>query len=213
MLRLNNSLVADANPASRVSESFRSLRTYIRQLGILEPGAGKVLLFTSAGDGEGKTTILSNLAVSFVQDGKKVAVVDCNLRKPALHLVFGTEEGGGLTGYLKGQAEADETPVYGSLANLAVIPAGETVLSPADLLGGERMQVLLNELRASFDLVLLDTPPAVEFSDARVLAPQSDGVIVVARHGKTKRESLRKLKLLLDQAGTPILGIAMNQTK
>ncbi|WP_405107546.1 CpsD/CapB family tyrosine-protein kinase [Paenibacillus sp. FSL K6-1217] len=213
MLRLNRSLITDMNPSSHVSESFRSLRTYIRQLGLLKGTGGQVLLFTSAESGEGKTTILSNLAVSFVQDGKKVAVVDCNLRKPGLHSVFDVEGSQGLAAYLSGYEEAKDVLVYGSLANLAVIPAGVSTVSPPDLLGSERMAGLLTELKASFDLVLLDSPQAVDYSDARILAPLSDGLIIVARHGRTKREALRKLKGLMEQTGVRILGIAMNQTK
>lgn len=213
MLRLNNSLIADLNPSSHVSESFRSLRTYIRQLGLLKGSGGQVLLFTSAEGGEGKTTILSNLAVSFVQDGKKVAVVDCNLRKPGLHSVFEVEGSQGLAAYLSGYEEAKDIAVYGSLANLAVIPAGRTSVSPPDLLGSEKMAGLLEELKASYDLILLDTPQAVDYSDARILAPLSDGVILVARHGRSKREALRRLKGLMEQSGVRILGIAMNQAK
>ncbi|KUP20596.1 CpsD/CapB family tyrosine-protein kinase [Paenibacillus sp. DMB5] len=213
MLRLNKSLIADLNPSSHISESFRSLRTYIRQLGLTGGDSGKVLLFTSAEGGEGKTTVLSNLAVSFVQDGKKVAVVDCNLRHPGLHAVFEVEGSEGLAAYLSGQEAAKDIAVYGNLANLAVIPAGKTRISPPDLLGNDKMGALLEELKGSFDLILLDTPPAVEYSDARILAPLSDGVILVARHGKTKREAVRKLKALLEQSGSNILGIAMNQTR
>ncbi|MEK4518300.1 CpsD/CapB family tyrosine-protein kinase [Paenibacillus sp. FSL H8-0122] len=213
MLRLNRSLITDMNPSSHVSESFRSLRTYIRQLGLLKGPGGQVLLFTSAESGEGKTTILSNLAVSFVQDGKKVAVVDCNLRKPGLHSVFDVEGSQGLAAYLSGYEEAKDVLVYGSLANLAVIPAGVSTVSPPDLLGSEKMAGLLTELKASFDLILLDSPQGVDYSDARILAPLSDGVVIVARHGRTKREALRKLKGLMEQTGVRILGIAMNQTK
>ncbi|GGF83558.1 tyrosine protein kinase [Paenibacillus albidus] len=213
MLRLNNSLIADVNPASHVSESFRSLRTYIRQLGLLQGSGGRVLLFTSAEGGEGKTTILSNLAVSFVQDGKKVAVVDCNLRNPGLDTVFGVDGSNGLAAYLGGQKEADEISLLGNLANLSIIPAGQTSVSPPDLLGSDKMTALLEELRGSHDLILLDSPPAVEYSDARILASQVDGVILVARHGKSKRDALRKVKVLLEQAGSKILGIAMNQAK
>ncbi|WP_379154401.1 CpsD/CapB family tyrosine-protein kinase [Paenibacillus sp. sgz5001063] len=213
MLRLNKSLIADINPSSHISESFRSLRTYIRQLGLLKGNGGQVLLFTSAEGGEGKTTILSNLAVSFVQDGKKVAVVDCNLRHPGLHNVFEVEGSQGLAAYLGGKEEAKDIAVYGNLANLAVIPAGITNVSPPDLLGSERMAALLEDLKASFDLVLLDSPQAVEYSDARILAPLADGLIIVARHGKSKRESLKKLKVLMEQTGVKILGIAMNQTR
>lgn len=213
MLRLNKSLITDINPSSHISESFRSLRTYIRQLGLIQGSGGKVLLFTSAAGGEGKTTILSNLAVSFVQDGKKVAVVDCNLRKPALHTVFGVEGSEGLAAYLSGEGEADNLAVYGNLANLSVIPAGITSVSPPDLLGNDKMTALLDELRGSHDLILLDSPPAINYSDARILASQVDGVILVARYGKSKRESIRKVKTLMEQAGSQIIGITMNQTK
>lgn len=213
MLQLNNSLITEINPSSHISESFRSLRTYIRQLGLVQGNGGKVLLFTSASGGEGKTTVLSNLAVSFVQDGKKVAVVDCNLRHPGLHTVFGVEGSEGLTAYLSGSAETDKLIGYGNLANLSVIPAGKTSISPPDLLGSDKMATLLDELRGSHDLILLDSPPAVNYSDARILASQVDGVILVARYGKSKRESIRKVKTLMEQAGSQIIGIAMNQTK
>ncbi|WP_379132265.1 CpsD/CapB family tyrosine-protein kinase [Paenibacillus sp. sgz500958] len=213
MLRLNNSLITDSSPSSYISESFRSLRTYIRHLGLLSSGRGTVLLFTSAETGEGKTTLLANLAVSFVQDGKKVAVIDCNLRNPGLHAIFGVEGSEGLVAYLNGMESSDDIAAYGSLANLSVIPAGITKVSPPDLLGNEKMAALLEELRASHELILIDTPSAVEYSDARILAPYSDGVILVARYGKSKREALRKAKALLEQAGSKILGIAMNQAK
>lgn len=213
MLRLNKSLITDINPSSHISESFRSLRTYIRQLGLVQGNGGKVLLFTSAAGGEGKTTILSNLAVSFVQDGKKVAVVDCNLRHPGLHTVFGVEGSEGLAAYLSGLEESEDIIGYGNLANLSVIPAGRSSVSPPDLLGSDKMTALLDELRGTHDLILLDSPPAINYSDARILAAQVDGVILVARYGKSKRESIRKVKTLMEQAGSQIIGIAMNQTK
>lgn len=212
MLQLSNSLVADSNPNSYVSESFRSLRTYIKQSGLLQDG-GKAILFTSGEAGEGKTTVLSNLAVSFVQDGKKVAVVDCNLRTPALHTVFGVENSIGLADCLSGQKEPGKISVYGNLANLTIVTAGHSNVSAPDLLGNSLMSELLADLKATHDLVLLDAPPAVEYSDARVLAPFSDGVVIIARYGKSKRETLRKVKSLMEQAGTPILGIAINQAK
>jgi capsular exopolysaccharide synthesis family protein len=127
--------------------------------------------------------------------------------------VFEVEGSHGLAAYLGGREEVKDIAVYGNLANLAVIPAGITNISPPDLLGSDKMAALLEELKISFDLILLDAPQAVEFSDARILAPLSDGLIIVARHGKTKRESLKKLKGLMEQTGVKILGIAMNQTR
>jgi protein-tyrosine kinase len=213
MLRLNKSLITDINPSSHISESFRSLRTYIRQLGLAQGNGGKVLLFTSAEAGAGKTTILSNLAVSFVQEGKTVAVLDCNLRHPGLHAVFEVGGSEGLAAYLSGIVEADQIAVHGNLAKLSVIPAGISSISPPDLLGSDKMIALLDELRGSYDLILLDSPPAIDYSDARILASQVDGVILVARYGKSKRESIRKVKVLLEQAGSQIIGIAINQAK
>lgn len=213
MLRLSNSLIAERNPQSHVSESFRSLRTYIRQLGLLQGGGGRALLFTSGEAGEGKTTVLANLAVSFVQDGKKVAVVDGNLRSPGIHTVFGLDNGIGLADGLSGQKELGKIGVYGNLANLTIVTAGSSSVSPPDLLGNAAMAELLEELKRTHDLVLLDSPPAVEYSDARVLAPLTDGVVIVARYGKSKRDSIRRVKTLMEQAGTAILGIAINQAK
>ncbi|MNO37741.1 Tyrosine-protein kinase YwqD [compost metagenome] len=213
MLRLNKSLITDINPSSSISESFRSLRTYIRQLGLAQGNGGKVLLFTSAEAGAGKTTILSNLAVSFVQEGRKVAVIDCNLRRPGLHAVFEVEGSHGLAAYLDGMEEVDQVVVHGNLANLSVIPAGRARVSPPDLLGSDLMIALLDELKGSHDLILLDAPPATDYSDARILASQVDGVILVARYGKSKRESIRKVKVLMEQAGSQIIGIALNQAK
>lgn len=213
MPRLSDGLIADINPQSDVSESFRSLRTYIRQHRLLEDGESKVLLFASGEEGEGKTTVIANLAVSFVQDGKKVAVVDCNLRDPGLHSIFGVEGSYGLAAYLDGSEEMDRVYTYGTLANLTVIPAGISKASPADLLGNDRWPALLQELRETHDLILLDTPPAVSYSDARVIAPFSDGVILVARYGRSKRDTLRRVKELMEQAGANMMGIAMNRIR
>lgn len=213
MLQLSKSLITDINPSSPISESFRSLRTYIRQLGLVQGNGGKVLLFTSAEAGAGKTTILSNLAVSFVQEGKKVAVIDCNLRNPALHMVFEVEGSHGLAAYLDGIEEINQIAAHGKSANLSVIPAGISRSSPPDLLGSDKLITLLDELKGSYDLILLDAPPALDYSDARLLAAQVDGVVLVARYGKSKRASIHKVKMLLEQAGSQIIGIAVNQAK
>lgn len=212
MLRLNDTLIAESNPSSYVSESFRSLRTYIRQQVIRHTDRGTVLLVTSPDSGAGKTTLLANMGVSFAQEGKKVALVDCNLHHPTLHEMFGMENTSGLSAYLRGSASAKEIIRQGEL-ELSVIPGGESLYNAADLLGSERLTELLSELKREYDIVLLDSAPALMYTDARLLAGLTDGVILVAKHAKTKRVDLKKTKQLMDQAGATMIGIVMNQVK
>ncbi|MGG1615385.1 CpsD/CapB family tyrosine-protein kinase [Paenibacillus sp. NRS-1782] len=212
MLRLNDMLITESNPSSYVSESFRSLRTYIRQQVITQTDRGTVLLLTSPESGAGKTTLLANIGVSFAQEGRRVALVDCNLHTPALHEIFGLENTGGLTAYLRGGA-ASKSIVRHGVPELSIIPGGDTLYNAADLLGSERMVELLEELKREYDIILLDSAPALNYTDARLVASLTDGVILVARHARTKREDLRKTKQLMDQAGATLVGIVMNQVK
>ncbi|MGW8957553.1 CpsD/CapB family tyrosine-protein kinase [Paenibacillus sp. NPDC055715] len=212
MLRLNDMLITESNPSSYVSESFRSLRTYIRQQVVGQTDRGTALLLTSPESGAGKTTLLANIGVSFAQEGRKVALVDCNLHTPALHEIFGLENTGGLSAYLRGGASSKSIVKYG-VPELSVIPGGDTLYNAADLLGSERMAELLEELKREYDIILLDSAPALNYTDARLVASLTDGVILVARHARTKREDLRKTKQLMDQAGATLVGIVMNQVK
>ncbi|ANS77021.1 hypothetical protein AWM70_00760 [Paenibacillus yonginensis] len=214
MLRLNDSLVSERNPASAAAESVRSLRVYIRQH---LQSAGKdstVLMLTSANEGEGKTLLVANLAVSFAQEGKRVCVIDANLRKPALHLAFGLNNGGnGLSDYLRGACEAEAAIRPSSIPDLDVITAGAAPWNPAELLSGERTEQLLAHLKQQYEIVLLDSAGVLGCIDARVLASQADGAVLVVRYGRTKRTAVSKAKQYMDQAGVPLLGIAMNQVK
>ncbi|MET3208060.1 UNVERIFIED_CONTAM: protein-tyrosine kinase [Paenibacillus sp. PvR008] len=212
MLQLNDMLITESNPSSYVSESFRSLRTYIRQQVIGQTDRGTALLLTSPERGAGKTTLLANIGVSFAQEGRKVALVDCNLHTPALHEIFGLENTGGLSAYLRGGASSKSIVRHG-VPELSVIPGGDTLYNAADLLGSERMVELLEELKREYDIILLDSAPALNYTDARLVASLTDGVILVARHARTKREDLRKTKQLMDQAGATLVGIVMNQVK
>ncbi|MFB5267055.1 CpsD/CapB family tyrosine-protein kinase [Paenibacillus enshidis] len=212
MLQLNDTLIAESNPASYISESFRSLRTYIHQQVLRHTDQGTVLLFTSPDKGEGKTTLLANLGVSFAQEGRKVVLIDGNLRQSSLHEAFGMENTNGLSAYLRGGATSKEILRKGG-QELYVVPGGENLYNAPDLLGSERMTALLDELKSEYDLILLDSPSALDYTDARLLAARTDGVILVAKHARTKREHLRKTKQQMEQAGATLLGIVMNQVK
>ncbi|WP_138494606.1 CpsD/CapB family tyrosine-protein kinase [Paenibacillus pinistramenti] len=212
MLRLNDSLILERNPASTAAESVRALRVFIRQH-LRSSGEGTVIMLTSANEGEGKTLLAANLAVSFAQEGKRVCIIDANLRKPALHKAYGLKNGNGLADYLMGSVEAEAVIRPGSTPGLSIITGGAEPLNPSELLSNERMGQLLSKLKQQFDIVLLDSAGVLSYTDARVLASLTDGAVLVVRYGRTKREAVRKAKQYMDQAGVNVLGIAMNQVK
>ncbi|MEK3785689.1 MULTISPECIES: CpsD/CapB family tyrosine-protein kinase [Paenibacillus] len=212
MLQLSDALITETNPASHVSESFRSLRTYIRQQVIGTSDLGTALLVASPGHGEGKTTLLANVAVSFAQEGRKIAIVDADLRRPAIHEVFGMENTSGLSSYLRSSASSKDI-IRKVDSSLYVILAENSIYNAADMLGSAKMKQLIDELREEYDLILIDSPSALDYTDARLLAPITDGVVLVAQHSRTKRSDIRKTKQLMDQAGASIVGIVLNQVK
>lgn len=212
MLQLSDALITETNPASHVSESFRSLRTYIRQQVIGTSDLGTALLVASPGHGEGKTTLLANVAVSFAQEGRKVAIVDADLRRPAIHEVFGMENTSGLSSYLRSSASSKDI-IRKVDSSLYVILAENSIYNAADMLGSVKMKQLIDELREEYDLILIDSPSTLDYTDARLLAPITDGVVLVAQHSRTKRSDIRKTKQLMDQAGASIVGIVLNQVK
>lgn len=212
MLRLNESLVTQRNPASPAAESVRSLRVYIRQH-LRERTDGAVLLFTSADKGEGKTVLAANLAASFAQEGKKVVILDANLHHPSLHLVYRLNNGDGLSEYLSGRKEPEQIIHQSLIPELAVITAGEQEILPSELFGNERMQELITSLQQQYDIVILDSPGLLGCTDARILASFASGVVLVAKYGSSKRDAVLRAKQYIDQAGAPVLGIAMNQVR
>lgn len=213
MLRMDNSLVAERHGSTASIEAFRSLRTFIRLRGIGGQENGYALLLVSPGAKEGKTTVLANLAVSFARDGLKTLVVDANFRHPALHEVLGTLDHEGLFGYLQEESALEDVIHPTRIENLSILPAGVKSSSMVEPLGSERMRELLAELRQSYDVILLDSPPLIEYADGRVLASFCDGAMLIARYGKSKRSSLKKANQLLQQAGANVLGITLNQAR
>jgi len=202
-------LVVLNQPRSVASEAFRQVRTSL----MLSAAGGppKTIIVTSPSPQEGKSTIAANLAASLALDGRQVAVLDCDLRKPRLHQVFRVPGQPGLTNYLAGQQGREEILRPTQVPNLYLIPAGPVPPSPAELLNSEAFRQLLLELAQQFQSIVIDTPPALGFADARVLSRLADGVLLVMKHHATPREAGRLTCQLFSKVQAPLLGIILNQ--
>lgn len=205
--RNNEGVYVLQNPRSPISEAFRSLRTNIEFAGVVEPI--NTILVTSPGPKEGKSTVTANLAAVMMHGGKKVVVVDADLRRPRIHKLFGLANRIGLSGIFRGQINlVDATEKIGE--NLHVITSGPPPHNPAELLGSALMDKILAGLAQRSDIVIIDSPPVV-VTDPIVLSRKVDGVIVVINPGKTKKESLKATMDQLSRAEARILGIVINQ--
>ncbi len=204
-------LQAATRPRSTIAEAYRAARTNLTYA--IDLGRDrKLVLVTSPGPGEGKTTTAANLAVVYGLAGHRVCVVDTDLRRPTLHRVFGLENGEGLTNLLLAREPDMDRAIQRSVyTNVAVVTAGPLPPNPSELLGSARMQELLERLKSRFDVVVLDSPPALVVTDASVLSTLVDGLVVVARAGKTRRGALRATIEELAQSGRPIAGVILNR--
>jgi len=202
-------LVTVLEAASAPAEAFRTLRTNL----LFASRRGKLtsLVVTSPLPGEGKSTTAANLAVSFGQQGLRVLAVDCDLRQPRLHGIFGIRRTPGLTELLAGDAKASEViRAFGAVRGVYLLPSGRPSESPTELLGGARMRALLRVLEGKFDLVLFDTPPLAAGADAAILGAAVDGVLMVVRAGRTHRDAARQAADQLDLVGANVVGAILN---
>jgi capsular exopolysaccharide synthesis family protein len=203
-------LVAVRSPRSPAAEAYRTLRTNL-QFSSLDRDVRTVLV-TSGGLGDGKTTVVANLGVALAESGKRVVLVDCDLRRPGLHSLFGLNLSPGLSNALA--QETPEPPLSPTaVPGLSVLTAGDPPPNPAEFVASARMVRLLDRLRESADLVVVDSPPAAMVADAAVLAPSFDGVILVVSAGRTKREAAQRAKQQLDKVGARLLGVVLNNAK
>ncbi|OYV68405.1 MAG: hypothetical protein B7Z72_08255, partial [Gemmatimonadetes bacterium 21-71-4] len=180
---VGSELVMVNDVRSSSAESYRKLMTNL-MYSASQPGL-RVVVVTSASAGEGKTTTAANLAVAFAQQGRRVVLIDADLRRARIHDVFGLGLEPGLTDILVGNATLEQGIRPSGIAGLSVIPAGTLPPNPLEFLGGERMRDLLETLRERFDVVLIDTPPVLVTADAALMGVQADGVVLVVRAGKS----------------------------
>ena len=191
---------------SPISETYRTLRTNI-QFTALDTEE-KVLLVTSAGMGEGKSTTIANLAVSIAESGKKVLLIDCDMRRPTIHKIFRLSNQKGISDYLIGQVALGEV-IHSVEEFLHILTSGTIPPNPSELLGSKSMERFLNEMRKEYDYILLDAPPVMAVTDAQVLSTLSNGVILVVASGKAQRELAKRSKELLETVGAKIVGAVL----
>lgn len=190
------------------SQAYRKLRTHLI---FSQQGAPmRTLMVTSPAASEGKTTVTSNLAAVFAQQGLRVVIVDADLRRAKVHSVFGLPRTPGLSETLLSELPVDEAVRPSGVENLDVLAAGRLVPHVSELLGGAAMGRLLRELSGRYDLVIVDTPPVMAAADAEILAAQCDALLMVARAGQTDRQSARHAADQLRAVGARIVGAVLN---
>jgi capsular exopolysaccharide synthesis family protein len=204
---LSPTLVACHHPFSLLAESYRTVRSGLLLTQTERPL--RVVLVTSARPGEGKTSVALNLAISLAQGGRSVVVVDADLRAGNCHTLLGLPNRYGLAHLINDDLPLDVGLQRTAVPGLYLIPRGTLPPDPAELLGSDRMQQILQGLRERFDLVLLDTPPAVAVSDAVVLSVHCDGVVLVLRAQRTPTEAVQRVVERFETAGARILGTVL----
>jgi len=202
-------LVTQVRPQSQMAESYRALRT---SLLLSNSGAPpKVIMVTSALPQEGKTTTSINTAVVLAQKGVRVLLIDADLRRPSIHKTLGMGPHSGLSNVLTGSATLEDTITQTAiLPNLFVLPAGTPPPNPAELLASSNMRDVLNQLREQYDHVVVDTPPSLSVTDAVVLSPRADAVVLVIRSGQTTKQALRRSRNTLLQVNAKVVGVLLN---
>lgn len=201
-------IITHQNPKSPISEAYRTLRTNIQFSSIDEEL--RVIMVTSAGPGEGKSTTLTNLAVAYAQAEKKVLLIDADLRKPTMHHTLRISNRWGLTNLLTNQLSIHEVLQETFIPNLTVISSGPIPPNPSEILASKKMVNLLDELKEQFDIILIDAPPAIAVTDSQIIATRVDGVILVVDSDKVKRDVALKAKQNLDNVRARILGVVLN---
>jgi receptor protein-tyrosine kinase len=204
-------LVTALDPTSAAAEAYRTLRTNLLYGAFLDEPA-KVIVLTSPGPGEGKSTTCANLGVVLAQAGKNTLILDCDFRKPVIHRFFDFRNIRGVVDALAGERKLQENwkePMEG----LKVVPVGPVPPNPTELLGTRRFSELLASLREEFDYVLVDAPPVGMVSDPAILATQGDGVLLVSDAQNTRKGSVRQSMRSLEAVGARVLGTVMNNVK
>ena len=197
---------------SPIAESYRHLRT-----SLLLSSAGtppKTILVTSSQPSEGKTTTAINTAFMLAQTGADVLIIDCDLRRPRLHSHFNLSNTRGLTNCLSGESDVEELlQTYDKLPKLKLLTSGPIPPNPAELLGSEEMRKLLVSLSEKFTHIIVDSPPAISFTDSSILSTFVDGVILVVHGGRSSRAVVRRAKQQLQDVGAHIFGVVLNNVK
>lgn len=207
-------LIINVNPKSIFSESIKTIRTNLAFSAI--GNEMKVLLATSPAAGDGKSFISANLAVAYAQEGKKVLMIDCDLRRGRQHEIFEVMNltSGGYSNLIlnfKEDIKLEKYIIETANKNVDLLPTGPTPPNPVELLASENNQKLLKRLRKLYDIIILDCPPVIGLSDTMIMTKFSDANIIVVSNKKTKIESLDRAKKIFAQANAKITGVVINK--
>ena len=204
-------IISYNDPKSVISEQYRAIRTNIEYSNVDQNT--KTILVTSSDKNEGKTTTVSNLAVSFANLNKKVLLIDCDLRNASIHKMFKINNIYGLTDILAKDKAVDKCIQKTELENLYVLTAGATPPNPAEILSSEKMKNLIEDLKNIYDYIFIDTPPIGLVTDAGVLSSFTDGVVLVVKSESVEKKYLEETKKKLDAVDARILGAILNSYK
>jgi capsular exopolysaccharide synthesis family protein len=202
-------LITYEDPKSPVSESYRSLRTNITY----SSGDKKIIsmIVSSPQPGEGKSTTVANLAIAFAQLRKRTLLIDADLRKPVQHNVFGHPRGPGLSEYLIGEFDNFESIIHTTkVENLSVVTAGGLPPNPSELLGSDRMGLLVDKLEHEWDIVLFDSPPIVAVTDSSMISSEIDALVMVVKAGQTDKAAVDRALDTIRNVKSPLIGVILN---
>ncbi|MBL8160696.1 MAG: CpsD/CapB family tyrosine-protein kinase [Anaerolineae bacterium] len=202
-------LITLTDPRSAAAEAFRTLRTNLMFSSVENPL--HTLVVSSAAQPDGKSIVLANLAVTFAQAGHKTIIVDCDLRRPTQHTLWGIPNERGLTTMMLEDATLANPPLAQSpVENLHILPAGPLPPNPADVLSSQRMSGVIGVLKARANYVLFDSPPVLAATDAALLGSTLDGLLLVVRAGHTRRDHTARAQQTLERVHVRIVGAVLS---
>jgi capsular exopolysaccharide synthesis family protein len=209
---ISNSLIAHKEPKSPASEAYRMIRTNLEYTSV--DTEKKTILFTSSLEKEGKTTTLSNVAITLAHSGSRVIVIDADLRKPRLYKLFKVKKQPGLTNYLaKDIPLSDVIQQETGIKDLNIIAAGPIPPLASELVASQKMRILLEELKKSYDYILIDSPPILSVTDAGILAGRVDGTILCVAQGETHVDAVKTAVKGLRKVNANLLGAVMTKAE
>jgi len=207
--QIRANLVTVSDPRSAAAEAYRALRTNLSFSSLDDPI--QTLVVATPAPQDNKSIVVSNLAVTMAQAGNRTLLVDCDLRRPALHEIFGVDNSKGLTSMMLDESAMNEPPLQQTeIENLVVLPSGPLPPNPADLLGSRRMDAVLARLKEGVDMILLDAPPVMAVTDAAVLGSKVDGALLVVSAGVTRRDHAERAKAMLEKVNIRIVGAVLD---
>lgn len=202
-------LITVVQPKSPISESYRTLRTNIHFSSFDKKV--KTIVVTSSGPGEGKSTTCANLAVVMAENGYKTVLIDCDQRSPKLHKLFNTSNEKGVSDFLVGNIQFSEAVQKTEISNLNIITSGTRPPNPSELVASEKMKKFIEDLKETYDYIIIDTPPVIIVTDAQLLSTYADGCVLVVASAEVEKAAAVKAKELLEKVNAKILGVVLNK--